>query len=101
MKHIDDKHGSLGDGLDLGQKMKVMTGQLDKKLGEISEYVFEKVGKEVEKVVVSKRLSDTPCVLATSKYGWSANMERIMKARKRQCMLGACTFLTLTKQFNP
>jgi hypothetical protein len=31
--------------------MKVMTGQLDKKLGEISEYVFEKVGKEVEKEI--------------------------------------------------
>ena len=51
MKQIDDKHGSLGDGLYLGQKMKVMTGQLDKKLGEISEYVFEKVGKEVEKEI--------------------------------------------------
>jgi hypothetical protein len=40
MKRIDEKHISLGDGLYLGQKMKVMTGQLDKKLGEISEYVF-------------------------------------------------------------
>jgi|LauGreDrversion4_2_1035121.scaffolds.fasta_scaffold1440067_2 hypothetical protein len=49
MKKIDEKHISLGDGLDLGQKMKVMTGQLDKKLAEISEYVFDTVGKEVEK----------------------------------------------------
>jgi len=36
---------------------------------------------EVESVKVSNRLSSTPCVVVTSKYGWSANMERIMKAQ--------------------
>ena len=31
---------------------------------------------EVEKVLVSSRMADSPCVLTTSEYGWSANMER-------------------------
>ena len=35
----------------------------------------------IEAVKVSSRLSTTPCVVVSSKYGWSANMERIMKAQ--------------------
>jgi len=36
--------------------------------------------EDIESVKVSNRLTTTPCAVVTSKYGWSANMERIMKA---------------------
>merc|ERR1711957_78041 len=39
------------------------------------------LGDKVEKVVCSHRISESPCVLVTSEHGWTANMERIMKAQ--------------------
>jgi molecular chaperone HtpG len=39
------------------------------------------LGDKIEKVVLGNRIETSPCVLVTSEYGWSANMERIMKAQ--------------------
>lgn len=41
----------------------------------------EKLGNKVEKVAVSSRLAKSPCALVTSKFGWSAAQERLMKAQ--------------------
>merc|ERR1712199_54125 len=41
----------------------------------------EVLDEKVDKVVLSARLADSPCVLVTGEYGWAANKERIMKAQ--------------------
>lgn len=39
---------------------------------------------QVEKAILSQRLTNSPCALVASQYGWSGNMERIMKAQAYQ-----------------
>merc|ERR1719198_960152 len=52
----------------------------EKKKKEVDKAKFEPLCK-VMKVVVSNRLVSSPCCIVTSQYGWTANMERIMKAQ--------------------
>uniref|UniRef100_A0A8C5PYC3 Heat shock protein 90 alpha family class A member 1 n=1 Tax=Leptobrachium leishanense TaxID=445787 RepID=A0A8C5PYC3_9ANUR len=71
------------EGLDLPED------EEEKKLKEGKKAKFENLckimkdilDKKIEKVVISNRLVESPCCIVTSTYGWTANMERIMKAQ--------------------
>jgi len=41
----------------------------------------EILGDQIEEVLISERMQSSPCSLVTTEYGWSANMQRIMKAQ--------------------
>ena len=52
----------------------------------LMELMKEALGDRVEKVVATQRLADSPCALATSKFGWSAYQERIMRSQVLPCL---------------
>jgi heat shock protein beta len=79
IKDISKEDLDLGDEDDEEQKKK--NEQIADEFKGVTEWLKKELVGEVEKVEVSSRLTETPCILVTSKFGWSANMERIMKAQ--------------------
>lgn len=54
---------------------------LEKDYEPLTKWLSEELKEDIEKTVVSTRLSDSPCALVANQYGWSGNMERIMKSQ--------------------
>ena len=55
--------------------------KLEKDYEPLTKKIKDILGDSVEKVKIGNRVVDSPCVLVTADYGWSANMERIMKSQ--------------------
>ncbi|KAF5771519.1 Endoplasmin [Helianthus annuus] len=81
MDYEDKKFQNVSkEGLKLGKDSK--DKEIKESFKELTKWWKEAlVSDNVDDVKISNRLADTPCVVVTSKYGWSANMERIMQSQ--------------------
>jgi molecular chaperone HtpG len=70
-----------GLNIDDSEEEKKKKEELKAQFEALCKTVKEILGDKVEKVLLSDRIVHSPCVLVTGEYGWSANMERIMKAQ--------------------
>lgn len=70
-----------GVNIDEGDEGKKKSEEEASTMRDVTDFLKKALGERVEKVTVSNRLLDSPCAVVTSKFGWSANMERIMKSQ--------------------
>ncbi|XP_026448044.1 heat shock protein 90-6, mitochondrial-like isoform X2 [Papaver somniferum] len=69
------------EDLDMGDKDEEKEKQIKQEFGVTCDWMKKRLGDKVASVQISNRLSSSPCVLVSGKFGWSANMERLMKAQ--------------------
>ena len=90
--------------------LEIEEGEDQKKIQEEQKAAYEKLckhikevlGDKIEKCVLGFRLSESPCVLVTSEWGWTANMERIMKAQAlRDPSMSSSMMSKKTMEINP
>merc|ERR1711860_155863 len=83
LKEFDGKNlvSVTKEGLELPEEEEKKREEDVKKFEPLCKVMKDILDKKVEKVVVSSRLVSSPCCIVTSQYGWTANMERIMKAQ--------------------
>ena len=81
MDYEDKKFQNVSkEGLNIGKDSKGK--ELKETFKELTKWWKDALSAEnVDSVKISNRLDNTPCVVVTSKYGWSANMEKIMQSQ--------------------
>jgi len=92
------------EGLDLGLSEEEKKAAEEEKASyeELCKKVKDILGAKVEKVVISERMVGSPCSLVTGEFGWSANMERIMRAQAlRDNTMSQYMMAKKTMELNP
>lgn len=81
MDYEDKKFQNVSkEGLNIGKDSKIK--DLKEQFKELTKWWKNVLPSDnVDSVKISNRLDNTPCVVVTSKYGWSANMEKIMQSQ--------------------
>ncbi|TVU50013.1 hypothetical protein EJB05_01364 [Eragrostis curvula] len=69
------------EDLDLGDKNEEREKEIKQEYSQTCDWIKKRLGDKVARVDISNRLSSSPCVLVAAKFGWSANMERLMRAQ--------------------
>merc|ERR1712045_980321 len=92
------------EGLDLGLTEEEKKAKEEEKAAYegLCKKVKDILGSKVEKVSISDRMVGSPCSLVTGEYGWSANMERIMRAQAlRDSTMSQYMMAKKTMEMNP
>jgi molecular chaperone HtpG len=106
LKEFDGKKlkSCTKEGLDLeeGEEEKKKHEELKAQYEGLCKLIKDVLGDKVEKVQIGTRISDSPCVLVTGEHGWTANMERIMKAQAlRDASMSSYMVSKKTMEINP
>jgi len=106
LKEYDDKKlvSATKEGLELDQTDDEKKAKEEEKAAfePLCKKMKEMLGDKVDKVQIGDRIVDSPCVLVTGEFGWSANMERIMKAQAlRDESMSGMMMSKKTMEINP